>query len=182
MSLKEDLEIKRKKLLGLNEINTNNVYKTIIDYYNKKITEAPRRVLSFSIDIVICNMNYYNRLGKLEELKQTWGDNNFYVDLNNSAFVKLEIDEDGNIDSTDDEIIFKDIDEFKNIDNISFSLTEIIELCKKDNFYIKILASDKEDYETTLEILPFKAFDLNESVRIYLETFEKEEKNITKDC
>ena len=170
MNLKFEFDNERKKYLGLDECNTEKVYKTLIDYYKQKLLKAPRNIIGYSIDIVICNMNYYNKLGKLENLNKTWGDRNFYVDINNSALVEMIINKDGNMESSFTDMPFSKIKEFKDIDNISFSLKELIELCQKDNFNIKIYAKDSYDDQTTVEIESYMPFDMNESIEKYLET------------
>jgi hypothetical protein len=172
MSLREEIELERKKHLGLDEINTKKIYNIIIDYYKKKLIEAPREIIGYAIDIVVCNMNYYNKLGKLEDINSNWCDNNLYVDLKNSAFIGLEVQENGNIESNDEDIVLNDISEFKKIENVAFSLKEIIELCKKDNFSIRIYAKDDENYETTIEIDPYMAFNMNESIKSYLDSLK----------
>ena len=60
MNLKFEFDNERKKYLGLDECNTEKVYKTLIDYYKQKLLKAPRNIIGYSIDIVICNMNYYS--------------------------------------------------------------------------------------------------------------------------
>ena len=170
MTLKSEIEKERKNYLGLNELNTKKVYDTIINCYKKIIIEAPREVIDFSIDIVICNMNYYNKLGKLEELNKNWGDNNFYVDLRNSAYIGLEVQEDGNIENGNDTIEFKNISELNDIEKTAFSIKEIIDLCKKDDFSIRIYAKDDCNYETTLEISPHRRFEMCNSIETYLKT------------
>ena len=171
MNLRFELEKERKEYLGLTETNTKKIYKIIIDAYNKILLKAPRNVMGYSIDIVICNMNFYNKLGDLEKLNETWGDNNFYVDTNNSVFVELLIDEDGNVDSNKS-IYFKDKININDIKDVSFSIKELIDLCQKDNRYLRICAQEGNEYETAIEINPSKSFEMNDSIKIYLETLK----------
>ena len=174
MDLRFDFEKERKEYLGLTRKDTKKIYNTIIECYKEKLIKAPRKTLNFVIDIVLCNMNYYNKLGDLKKLNEIWGDNNFYIDINRSGFMEQVIDEEGNIEYGDDDLYFKDIMDTKNIEDISFSLKELIELCKKDDFYIRIYAQDKDDYETTVEIRPNKPFDMHSSIKQYLETIKRE--------
>ena len=172
MNLKEEMQEKRKNFLGLTEFNTEKVYNTIFEVYNEKLSEAPRNIIDFAINIVICNMNYYNRLGKIEELNRTWGDKNFYIDLKNSSFVQMEVNEDGEIEGNSQYLEFKNLDKLKCLDNISFSLKEFIELCKKDNFDIKLYSKEYDNYGTTIEITTYLPFKLNESIDKYLKTIK----------
>ena len=104
-----------------------------------------------------------------------------------NAFIKLIVDKDkfsGNVDVNSLSLKMdgasvsvpntKIIMDTKDIEDISFSLKELIELCKKDDFYIRIYAQDKDDYETTVEIRPNKPFDMHSSIKQYLETIKKE--------
>ena len=159
----------RKKYLGLTKVDTEKIYNEILEGYKQAIIKAPRDVFEYSIDIVLCNMNFYNKLGDLKKLNETWGDSNFFVDTTNSEYVKLYVDDEGNIDS-DEGIYFKDAINIDEIKDISFSLKELTELCKKDNVFIRIYAREEENYETTVEIRPNKPFEMHDSVKEYLET------------
>lgn len=64
---------------------------------------------------------------------------------------------------------FKDIDELKNIENVSFSLKELIDLCKSNDCQVAIYAKD-EGTETTIEIEPYKKFNMNDSIEKNLKT------------
>lgn len=171
MNFNEKIQNERKKHLGLDKVDTEKVYTTIINCYKKKLIEAPREILGYSIDIVMCNMNYYNKLGDLKSLNNKWGDTNFYVDLRNSSFLEQGVDDEGNIESYDS-IAFNDLKELKELEDMSYSLKEMIDLCKKDNFNIKIFADSKEDYETTIEITPYQSFEENNSINVYLDTLK----------
>ena len=92
----------------------------------------PKYIIDYVIDITICNMNNYNRLGKLD-------------DLNNSVFLGQEVDEDSYIESSDERIYFSDISEFSDIENVSFSIKEMIDLCMKDDFSIRIFTKDNSE-------------------------------------
>lgn len=109
------------------------------------------------------------KIGDLKKLNEVWGDSNFYIDINRSEFMEQVVDDEGNIEYGDDDLYFKDIMDTKDIEDISFSLKELIELCKKDDFFIRIYAQDKDDYETTVEIRPNKPFDMHSSIKQYLE-------------
>ncbi len=170
MSLKFEFENERKKVLGLTENNTKKIYDTFMNYYKELLINAPRNIIGYSIDIVLCNMNLYNRLGKLEEINEKWGDSNLYVDINNSSFVELHVEKNGDIESGFDDIQLKDIPNINEIEKISLSLKEIIELCKKDNLNIKIFAKDSFDYETTIEIEPYKPFEMSKDLKTYLDS------------
>ena len=172
MNFRDEIIKERKKYLGLTEEDTKKIYDTIISFYKERIVKSSRNIVEITIDIVICNMNYYNRLGKLEDLNKTCGDRNFYVDLKNSAFVELEINSEGYLEDNDNEIIFSDISSFNCIENISFSLKEMIELCKSDDFNIRIYANDNDQDETTIEIRPYKEFVMDKSIETYLETLK----------
>lgn len=172
MDMRFDFEKERKQFLNLTECDTKRIYTKILETYKQNVIHAPRKVVGYAIDIVLCNMNGYNRLGKLQDLNNTWGDNNFYVDLNNSIFLELMVNSLGYIETGFGGLSFKDIAELKkNIGNISLSIKEIIDLCKEDDFAISICARD-DDTETTIEIEPYKKFNMNESIKKYLETLK----------
>ena len=171
MDFRDEIEKERKEFLGLNKLDTKKIFESIINFYKEKLIKSPRKIIGYAIDIVICNMNYYNKLGKLENLSKAWGDSNFYVDLRNSTFSEQSINELGDLEGIES-ISFKDISELTEIENISFSLKEIIDLCKEYNISIKIYAQDKEDYETTLEISPYLPFTMNDSIKTYLNTLK----------
>ena len=171
MDFKEDILKQRKEYLGLDKVLTKLIFEQIIDYYKNLVVKAPREVIGYTIDIVICNMNFYNKLGSLENLNKTWGDTNLYVDLNNSEFVS-QTSNDDEYEEIIEELSFRDISEFKEFKNISFSLKEMIELCRQYDFSLKILAKDDKDHETTLEISPYLPFAMNDNIKCYLETLK----------
>lgn len=113
------------------------IFNTIIDVYKFKIINENRNTIGYTIDLVIANMNDFNRLGDVEEINQKWGDI-FYIELNNSAFCKEVIDEDGDIICNDNCINFNDITELEKLNNISFSLKNFITLCNENNINIKL--------------------------------------------
>lgn len=168
MSLNEDIEKIRKKKLGLDTLDTNKIYNDLLNYYKKNIIDKPREVRGYTIDIAISNMNNYSKLGKIESLYSIWGDN-YYIDFNNSAFIQNNVNKDGDIESFE-EIQFNDISELKEIKKISFSLKDIIELCKRSNINVKLFAKDDNNYITTLEIIPYEAFKLNNNVDFYIKS------------
>ncbi|MBR1416764.1 MAG: hypothetical protein IJ572_02985 [Bacilli bacterium] len=169
MNFRNEIEIERKKRLGLDEVNTKMIYDKLISYYKQRLIEAPREVVGYTISIVLCNMNYYNKLGKLEELNSNWGDNNFYVDPNYSGLIELETDETGNVEGSND-VLFKDVEELNSINNVSFSLKEMIELCEKDDFEASIFAGGDE---ISLDINPYKKFTMNSELETYLNSLKK---------
>lgn len=164
-NFKSDLIKERKEKLGLNDTNTSEVFNTILIHYKKTLLDAPKNISDYSISIVFTNMNGLNHLGIIDELYQTWGDN-YFVDKNNSSLVPLEVNEDGQIEF-DDSISFKDISGLENIDQTSFSLKELIDLCKEYNFNIKLYSKDDDDV-STIEIEVLKSFIENESIDRYL--------------
>lgn len=161
----KEIENLRKRKLGLTRQDTRLILETIMLCYKNKVVKEPRTVMGYTVDIVFTNMSGFNKLGKIETLYEKWGDK-FFIDFNSSTFCKDEVDEDGNIfcDSLE---YFKNISELKQIKNISFSLKEMIELCKKRNVKIKIIAS--KDLDSTIEIVPYEIFDSSEkSINTYL--------------
>ena len=172
MSLKNEIIEERKKHLGLNEPNTKMIYDKIISYYKKIIVQAPRYIIGYVIDITICNMNNYNRLGKLDDLNRNWGDRNILVDLKNSVFLGQEVDEDSYIESSDEGIRFSDISEFSDIENISFSIKEMIELCERDDFSIRIFTKDDSENPSAIEIEPHRKFEMTEDIKTYLNSLK----------
>ena len=170
MNIKNEIDNLRKEKLGLNDHNTKLVLNTIIDVYKSKIINENRNTIGYGIDLVIANMNGLNRLGDVEKINQKWGDI-FYIDLNNSAFCKEVINEDGDIICNDNCINFNDIIELEKLNNVSFSLKDLITLCNEENINIKLFT--KEDYSTmtTLEMKLYENFDPNEdSINKYLST------------
>lgn len=170
MNVKNEIDNLRKDKLGLNNHDTELILNTIIDVYKSKIINENRNTIGYSIDIVIANMNGFNRLGDVKKINKKWGDI-FYVDLNNSAFCKEVINEDGDIICNDKCINFNDITELKKINKVSFSLKDLITLCNEENINIKLFT--KEDYSTmtTLEMKLYENFDPNEdSINKYLST------------
>ena len=172
MDFRKEIKQERKKYLKLEKTDTKRIYDLIINFYKEKIIIAPRNVVDYSIDIIVCNMNYYNRLGKVEELNERWGDSNFYVDLNNSVLVPIEVQDDGTIESFGDNIEFKENSKFQEIDNTSFSIKEMIELCQRDNLCIRLCSKDDE-FESCIEIVPNRIFEMNENIKKYLDTLKK---------
>lgn len=169
-SLRAQIINERKTKLGLEKVDTKKIFDSIINYYRKKVTDAPRNIMGYSIDIAICNMNNYNKLGKIDNLYKEWGDN-FFIDLNNSAFVELEVNNDGNTESYEG-IDFKDVSELNEVKNISFSLREFINLCKESDIKIKIYAKEDYDHITTLEITPYESFNMDDELNCYLKSTE----------
>lgn len=161
--IQQEIRELRMKKLGLTIVSTKKVFDTLLDCYKETLINAPRGTIDYSICISICDFNGYNRLGKVEELYNKWGDN-YFIDLNNSVFLGKSLDSDGNVEY-DSEINFKDIPKLQEIINIQFSLKEIIEMCQEYNVRIKLFSKDDDVDESAIEI------DVNES-------FNSEEKNI----
>lgn len=172
MSLKNEIIVERKKRFGLNEIDTKKIYDKIFSYYKQIIVKAPRNIIDYVIDITICNMNNYNKLGNLEDLNRNWGDKNIFVDLKNSVFLGQEVDEDSYIQSSDDRICFSDISDFSDIENVSFSIKEMIELCEKDDFSIRIFTKDNSENPSAIEIEPHRRFEMTEDIKTYLDSLK----------
>lgn len=170
MSLKTKIIEERKKRFGLNETDTKKIYDKIFSYYKQIMIQAPRNIIDYVIDITICNMNNYNRLGKLDDLNRNWGDRNILVDLKNSVFLGQEVDEDSYIESSDEGIRFSDISEFSDIENISFSIKEMIELCERDDFSIRIFTKDNSENPSAIEIEPHIRFEMTEDIKTYLDS------------
>ena len=173
MGFKEEILKARKEKLGLDKVDTKRVLDCILNAYKEIILDAPRNIIGYSIDIFISNMNNYNKLGNIENLYAKWGDN-FYVDLNNSVFFEMEVDEEGNLNGDNEEkVYFRDRDELKEIENISFSLKEVIDYCKENDFKIRLCGSDIYDSPTAVEIEPYESYDENnESVNCYLNSIK----------
>jgi len=117
-------------------------------------------------------MNNYNRLGKLDDLNRNWGDRNIFVDLKNSVFLGQEVDEDSYIESSDEGIRFSDITEFSDIENVSFSIKEMIELCMKDDFSIRIFTKDNSENPSAIEIESHRRFEMTEDIKMYLDSLK----------
>ena len=109
-------------------------------------------------------------LGKLDDLNRNWGDRNILVDLKNSVFLGQEVDEDSYIESSDEGIRFSDISEFSDIENISFSIKEMIELCERDDFSIRIFTKDNSENPSAIEIEPHIRFEMTEDIKTYLDS------------
>ena len=173
MGFKEEIEKARKEKLGLDKVDTKKVFDSIMSVYKEKVIDAPRNIMGYTIDLVICNMNKYNKLGNKEYLYSEWGDN-FYVDLNNSSFFEVEIDEDGDINhDNENELYFKDRSELKEIENISFSLKELISYCEKNNFKVRLCDNSPSNSPTTIEIEPYEPYNQNEkSINCYLKSIK----------
>lgn len=170
MNVKNEIDNLRKDKLGLNNHDTELVLNTIIDVYKSKIINENRNTIGYTIDIVIANMSGFNRLGDVKKINQKWGDI-FYIDLNNSAFCKEVINEYGDIICNDNCINFNDITELEKINNVSFSLKDLITLCNEENINIKLFTKDDYSTTTTLEIKLYENFDPNEdSINKYLST------------
>lgn len=170
MNIKNEIDNLRKDKLELNNHDTELVLNTIIDVYKSKIINENRNTIGYTIDLVIANMNGFNRLGDVKKINQKWGDI-FYIDLNNSVFCKEVISGDGDIICNDNCINFNDITELEKLNNVSYSLKDLITLCNEENINIKLFT--KEDYSTmtTLEMKLYENFDPNEySINKYLST------------
>ena len=147
--------------------------------YKSKIVNEARNIMGYTLDVVVANMNGFNRLGNSQNIYQKWGDN-FYIDFYNSVFCKEEVDENGDLVSNKSEA-FSEINELDSIKNISFSLKEIILICKQNNIDIKLHTKDDYSTMTTLEIKPYEGHiqdDTNKQIlkKMY-EEFEKGNSN-----
>lgn len=170
MNIKNEIDNLRKDKLELNNHDTELILNTIIDVYKSKIINENRNTIGYTIDIVIANMSGFNRLGAVEKIKQKWGDI-FYIDLNNSAFCKEVINENGDIICNDNCINFNDMTKLEKLNNVSFSLKDLITLCNENNINIKLFTKDDYSTMTTLEMKLYENFDSNEySINKYLST------------
>ena len=172
MNLRDEIIEERKKHLGLNKTDTEEIYDKIINYYKKIMIQAPRNIIDYVIDITICNMNNYNKLGNIEDINRNWGDSNIFVDLKNSVFLAQEVDEESYIESCDERICFSDISDFTDIEDISFSIKELIESCEKDDISIRIFTKDNSENPSAIEIEPHKRFEMTEDIKRYLDSLK----------
>ena len=154
MNIKNEVDIIRKENLKLNKKDTKLVFETLMKVYKSKIVNEARNIMGYTLDVVVANMNGFNRLGNSQNIYQKWGDN-FYIDFYNSVFCKEEVDENGDLVSNKSEA-FSEINELDSIKNISFSLKEIILICKQNNIDIKLHTKDDYSTMTTLEIKPYE--------------------------
>ena len=96
MSIKNEVDIIRKENLKLNKKDTKLVFETLMKVYKSKIVNEARNIMGYTLDVVVANMNGFNRLGNSQNIYQKWGDN-FYIDFYNSVFCKEEVDENGDL-------------------------------------------------------------------------------------
>ena len=146
MSIKNEVDIIRKENLKLNKKDTKLVFETLMKVYKSKIVNEARNIMGYTLDVVVANMNGFNRLGNSQNIYQKWGDN-FYIDFYNSVFCKEEVDENGDLVSNKSEA-FSEINELDSIKNISFSLKEIIDILH--DFFKN--STSKSIYEIFLKI------------------------------
>lgn len=73
MNIKSEIDNLRKDKLGLNNYDTKLIFNTIIDVYKSKIINENRNTIGYTIDLVVANMNGFNRLGDAEKINQKWG-------------------------------------------------------------------------------------------------------------
>jgi len=172
MNFKEELEKERRAKLGLDKIDTKGIIDVILKYYKEQILNGKRELMGYSVGIVLSNMNYYNKLGTIEYLYEKWGDN-FYIDMRNSAFLEMIVNEEGELESNN-QVYFSEIKELNELESISFSLKEMINLCKEYNFSIKLFSQSEAEPATCLEICPYEEYNPNEnSIVLYLNTIKK---------
>lgn len=89
MSIKNEVDSIRKENLKLNKQDTKLVFETLMKVYKGKIVNEARNIMGYTLDVVVANMNGFNRLGNSQNIYQKWGDN-FYIDFYNSVFCKEE--------------------------------------------------------------------------------------------
>lgn len=157
MNLRDEIINARKEKLGLTEKNTKKIFDLIIQNYKELILDAPRNIMGYSINLIVCNMNGYNKLGSIEKLYKE-NDDTFYVDMKNSTYLEVEVDEEGRTFADNDKK-FKEFSNLSVIENISFSIKELIELCKENNILFRLYTQNDYDYDTAIEIEPFKVYD-----------------------
>jgi len=98
---------------------------------------------------------------------------NFYIDMRNSAFLEMIVNEEGELESNN-QVYFSEIKELNELESISFSLKEMINLCKEYNFSIKLFSQSEAEPATCLEICPYEEYNPNEnSIVLYLNTIKK---------
>lgn len=170
--LKKEILEARKAKFNLNNISTTEVFNKIIAVYKKLLLEADRDLFDYTIDITLCDLSGFNRLGDIEHLYQQWGDY-YFVDLNNSAFVPDTVNEEGDIEGGES-IYFSKIEDLKEIKDIQFSLKEWIILCEKENIGLKIFAKSDYEHNTGIEMNINGIFNKdNEQIKVYLNSVNK---------
>ena len=170
-NFKEEIKSERNKIFGVGEVATNKIFNKLLEYYKSIILKAPKTIMDYSIDIALCNVNGYNKLGSIENIYKNWGDI-FFIDFNNSAFMENEINEDGNI-CIGEGINFSDISNIQEIKNIQFSLSELINLCKEYNFKIRLYARNDYDCITAVEINIYESYEDIDLISIYMESIQR---------
>lgn len=63
MSIKNEVDIIRKENLKLNKKDTKLVFETLMKVYKSKIVNEARNIMGYTLDVVVANMNGFNRLG-----------------------------------------------------------------------------------------------------------------------
>ena len=170
--LKNEIQAARKAKFNLNTISTIEVFSKVISAYKKLLLEAERDLHDYTIDVTLCDLSGFNKLGAIEELCEKQGDI-FFIDLNNSAFVPDFVNEEGDIESGES-ICFSKVEDLKEIKDIQFSLKEWIELCEKENIGLKIFAKADYDHNTGIEMNINRIFDKdNEQIQLYLNSVNK---------
>lgn len=170
--LKKEILETRKQKLNLNVVSTEEVFNKIIHAYKNLLFDADRNVFDYTIDITLCDLSGFNRLGDIEHLYQKWGDY-YFVDLNNSAFVPDVVNEEGQLES-EESIYFSKVEILKDVRDIQISLKEWINLCQKENIELKIYAKDDYNHNTVIEININGIFnEENQQVKSYLDSISK---------
>jgi len=66
--LKNEIQAARKAKFNLNTISTIEVFSKVISAYKKLLLEAERDLHDYTIDVTLCDLSGFNKLGAIEEL------------------------------------------------------------------------------------------------------------------
>ena len=72
MSIKNEVDIIRKENLKLNKKDTKLVFETLMKVYKSKIVNEARNIMGYTLDVVVANMNGFNRLGNSQNIYRKW--------------------------------------------------------------------------------------------------------------
>ena len=142
--------------MGLDGIDTNKVFQHILKSYEKMILEASKSIVYYTIDIVIMNANGLKNLGEVNRIYEVWGDN-YFVDFETSTFIPWEVNDKGSMEISDP-INFQSILGLEAVEKTPISIKELIDLCKENNFKIKMFSEKQADDVFTIEVDIFKQF------------------------
>lgn len=66
----DDITEIRKENFKLNKQDTKLVFETLIKVYKSKIVNEARNIMGYTLDVVVANMNGFNRLGNSQNIYQ----------------------------------------------------------------------------------------------------------------